>query len=73
MHGRITLNVMDTGKRTMVCTFCERFLLVFALLLVTLGCQPAKEEPAVEDDVSVTSNDDRQTPDLIAGGPFTRG
>jgi hypothetical protein len=57
---------MDTGKRTMVCTFCERLLLVFALLLVTLGCQPAKEEPAVEDDVSVTSDDDRQNPDLIA-------
>ena len=50
----------------MICTFCDRFLLVFALSLVTLGCQPAKVETPVEDDLSVTSSDDRQAPGRIA-------
>jgi len=57
---------MDTGKRNMVCTFCDRFILVFALLLVTPGCQPAKVETAVEEGRSVTATDEVHAPDPVA-------
>ena len=57
MNGRTTLNVTDTGKRNMIRTFCDRSLLILPLLLLTAGCQSAKDEPVAENKASVNSAD----------------
>ena len=57
MNGRTTLNVTDTGKRTMIRKFCDRSLLVLPWLVLTVGCQPAKEEPVAGNNASANSID----------------
>lgn len=57
MNGRTTLNAMDTGKRTMLRKFCDRSLFMLPLLVLTVGCQPVKEEPVTENNASAASAD----------------
>ena len=47
----------DIGKRTMICTFCDRSLLVLTLLVLAAGCQSAKDDPVKDNNATVTSAD----------------
>ncbi len=58
---------MDTGKRTMIRTFCDRSLLMLALLVLIVGCQAAKDEPVAEKNTSVNSTDSGANQDADAG------
>ena len=57
MNGRTTLNVTDTGNRTMIRTFCDRAFLVLPWLMLAVGCQPLEEQPAAENTASTPATD----------------